>query len=110
MTDRGNHATRLSATKTFGRRLRFGCFAKTDRPKSTDPLRTSELGRSSGAKSFRSRLAASTAYFLAELTPWFRTSKRSGYCLTSKMSHGYGWRGSCAAGDVTDMAVGSGAL
>ena len=31
-------------------------------------------------------------------------------CLTSKMSHGYGWRGSCAAGDVTDMAVGSGAL
>src|SRR3954451_17874986 len=30
--------------------------------------------------------------------------------LTSKMSHGYGWRGSCAARDVTDMAVGSGAL
>jgi hypothetical protein len=24
------------------------------------------------------------------------------------MSHGYGWRDSCAAGGVTDMAVGSG--
>jgi len=29
-------------------------------------------------------------------------------CRTLKMSHGYGWRGSCAAGGVTDMAVGSG--
>src|SRR5688500_13406912 len=26
------------------------------------------------------------------------------------MSHDYGWRGSCAAGDVTDVVVGSGAL
>ena len=26
------------------------------------------------------------------------------------MSHAYGWRGSCAAGDVTDVVVGSGAL
>src|ERR1044071_7083806 len=26
------------------------------------------------------------------------------------MSHDHGWRGSCAAGDVTDMVVGSGAL
>src|SRR5438034_5110278 len=33
-----------------------------------------------------------------------------GLCLTSKMSHDYGWRGSCAAGDVTAMVVGSGAL
>ena len=31
-------------------------------------------------------------------------------CLTLKMSHDYGWRGSCAAGDVTAMVVGSGAL
>src|SRR5437762_724593 len=32
------------------------------------------------------------------------------FCLTSKMSHDYGWRGSCAAGGVTAMVVGSGAL
>src|SRR5438093_3724029 len=30
--------------------------------------------------------------------------------LTSKMSHDYGWRDSCAAGGVTAMVVGSGAL
>src|SRR5690242_9473851 len=27
--------------------------------------------------------------------------------LTFQVSHGYGWRGSCAAGGVTAMAVGS---
>src|SRR5690349_20931191 len=32
------------------------------------------------------------------------------FCPTSKMSHDYGWRGSCAAGDVTDVVVGSSAL
>src|SRR5437762_3236902 len=32
------------------------------------------------------------------------------FCLTSKMSHDYGRRDSCAAGGVTDMVVGSGAL
>ena len=29
-------------------------------------------------------------------------------CRTLQMSHGHGWRDSCAAGGVTDMAVGSG--
>ena len=29
---------------------------------------------------------------------------------TFQMSHDRGWRGSCAAGDVTAMVVGSGAL
>jgi len=31
-------------------------------------------------------------------------------CLTIQMSHDYGWRDSCAAGGVTAMVVGSGAL
>src|SRR5215831_3279058 len=42
-----------------------------------------------------------------------RTSERTRsfiFCPTSKMSHDYGWRDSCAAGGVTDMVVGSGAL
>src|SRR5262249_31082450 len=40
--------------------------------------------------------------------PW--REQHSRFCLTSKMSHAYGWRGSCAAGDVTAVGVGSGAL
>ena len=31
------------------------------------------------------------------------------FCTTLKMSHDYGWRGSCAAGGVTAIVVGSGA-
>ena len=55
-------------------------------------------------------LSQSLLEFASQRLLRFVAPQTSKDCPTSKMSHDYGWRGSCAAGGVTDMVVGSGAL